>query len=370
MIPPFASSNQHLILDYTKRFNEIDSFDLDKLSNCKELQFFLPEAITFLTKNNGENQNHAQQVAHYLMGKIDYLPKNLQEPKKPISPDVKKILYDLIRTYRYFLPEAPGKTIEKFKDLMERAFKKEDGESNNDVVDLTENNDVVDLTENRDEVSCSEKKYCANDSDLDFLERNDEVYDLDKLDEKFPLKRRNITSQFLPATASNLESTKLPNKYYAKLLCTWVEEAPVGEKPNRQVTALVLEKAVSEDAKVLNLSNFNLTDMPPLPTNICELNLSGNYFTTLKGMPTKMPNLTKLDLANNRLTSLKFLPSEMEKLNGLKIDDNPLNLLVGLSDLLWKKSLVISALRTPKELGNTFAKHNRSNGATIIYCPS
>lgn len=86
------------------------------LHSCRGLRTFLPRAMVFLA----ERPECARLVAHFLMGKADYLPRELSAPRPAMHDDVKLVLHDLLRTHRYgcFCKEEPQeKTLEKLRML-------------------------------------------------------------------------------------------------------------------------------------------------------------------------------------------------------------------------------------------------------------
>jgi len=83
---------------------------------------------------------------------------------------------------------------------------------------------------------------------------------------------------------------------------------------------------------ILDLSNLNLTELPPLPAALRKLNCGWNKLTSLPELPatlielcctinklTSLPDLpatlTRLSCGNNELTSLPFLPATLTYLD-------------------------------------------------------
>ena len=121
---PFVGTSQSGAFE--KRFLALPRTTIDALRQCGELRDFLGRAIDYLEANRSDHRA-PQEVAHWLMGKGDKLPKGLEEPKTEIPPNIKATLYDLLRTSRYETGglvgffrnnEAPEKTIEKLSALL------------------------------------------------------------------------------------------------------------------------------------------------------------------------------------------------------------------------------------------------------------
>lgn len=88
------------------------------LRRCDALKEFLPEAINFLKKDG--NHIHSECIAHFLMGKVDYLPPGLNLRRSEIPNEIKSVLFNLIRTHRYGVfgkIENSLKTIDKLSEL-------------------------------------------------------------------------------------------------------------------------------------------------------------------------------------------------------------------------------------------------------------
>jgi hypothetical protein len=126
-MPSFISAPYYTPLTsaFHNRFDALESAEATHvLKTCEGLQEFLPQVITFLEAD--DNARFAEDIAHYLMGKVDYLPDvpgRPDPPATPISPDVKTALYSLLRTHRHGIfgrKEEPAKTIEKLKALYDR----------------------------------------------------------------------------------------------------------------------------------------------------------------------------------------------------------------------------------------------------------
>lgn len=104
---------------FEQRFETLTEEQHFILSNNPELKVFLKQAIDFLSV--ADNAVYSENVAHYLMGKVSYLPKGLDELVYEFSDDVKNALYGLLRTHRYDgivgRMEAPDKTRAKLEAL-------------------------------------------------------------------------------------------------------------------------------------------------------------------------------------------------------------------------------------------------------------
>jgi Leucine-rich repeat (LRR) protein len=64
--------------------------------------------------------------------------------------------------------------------------------------------------------------------------------------------------------------------------------------------------------KILNLSHMNLHELPNLPDDIIQLDVSYNYITKLPKLPS---NLSHLNCSYNSITKLPKLPSSLKSLN-------------------------------------------------------
>src|SRR5262245_32249699 len=94
----------------------------------------------------------------------------------------------------------------------------------------------------------------------------------------------------------------------------WVEEANSHEAPGRQEAVKRLLHAWKDNATKLDLSNLDLTSVPPgieCLQSLNELNLSGNQLATLSADVCKLKYLVSLDLSVNPIMSL---PSGVDRL--------------------------------------------------------
>ena len=82
------------------------------LNKNEDLVKFLNISITFLKEGN--NKNQAKQIAHFLMGKAESLPKGIEQAGKSLPPELKSTVKDLLRTERYGI----------FKEDIEKTFLK------------------------------------------------------------------------------------------------------------------------------------------------------------------------------------------------------------------------------------------------------
>jgi hypothetical protein len=112
-------------------FNNFSSFgsasvklneSLEKLKENPALSSFLTHAIAHLALHPTDSED----IAHFLMGKTNYLPARISPQFKfdaktrPVSNNIRKMLYNLLRVHRYRLfgkREAPEKTIAKLQAL-------------------------------------------------------------------------------------------------------------------------------------------------------------------------------------------------------------------------------------------------------------
>ena len=70
-------------------------------------------------------------------------------------------------------------------------------------------------------------------------------------------------------------------------------------------------KEINNTSWVLDLSNLDLTELPPLPNDLEQFNCFNNQLTTLPVLP---PNLWLLVCYNNQLTTLPALPLSLGEL--------------------------------------------------------
>jgi internalin A len=87
----------------------------------------------------------------------------------------------------------------------------------------------------------------------------------------------------------------------------------------------IIERAISEGVTYLDLSNKNLTTLPPEIgnlINLIHLNISNNQLTTLPPEIGNLINLTHLDISNNQLTTLPPKIANLTKLKTLDISNN------------------------------------------------
>ncbi|AKK24661.1 class I SAM-dependent methyltransferase [Pandoraea oxalativorans] len=129
----FSPSSYSQIEAIEQRFVALKPEVSDTLKACAELKLLLPQFIKFL--KDGDNARHSEDVAHFLMGKIDarQLPPALRALGKTFNhheyQPVKTELYELVATHRhdrgimgYFLgrDEPREKTIAKLEWLNAR----------------------------------------------------------------------------------------------------------------------------------------------------------------------------------------------------------------------------------------------------------
>jgi hypothetical protein len=257
-----------LIAAFQRRFDQLEMLGRsDILTTCGELQEFLPRAIAFL--NAGDNVRFAEDVAHYLMGKVDYLPSGMDEldpPRRPIPANVRETLSDLLRTHRFKLncnKESPTKTVEKLHALLTRINRK----------DL--------LTRLRAWLDAAPSE-----------ERNARQSASHKI--------REILSENVVRPALTLEN----------LLLTTVPPLPEGFSD-------------------LNLSGNKFTSLEGMPRQMNSLRCltirNSPSLTSLAGLPDEMKGLQSLNLSLNPvLISLVGMPQDTPFLLKVELTDNPL----------------------------------------------
>ena len=111
-----------------------------------------------------------------------------------------------------------------------------------------------------------------------------------------------------------------------------IEEAARTEQTELDLSDNQLTELPPEITKLTNLTTLNLSknQLAQLPlditklTNLTTLNLSGNQLTQLQLEITKLTNLTTLILGNNQLTQLPFEITKLTNLTTLKLFSNQL----------------------------------------------
>ena len=117
----------------------------------------------------------------------------------------------------------------------------------------------------------------------------------------------------VPITHSEIASTALSQlgitNTFENKLESWVNNADESEKESRTEAKVRILAVKNSKGTTLNLSNLNLTDVPPLDalTHLKELNLSGNQLSTLPdGCFTGLTSLQGLKLIG--CTGITSLP--------------------------------------------------------------
>jgi hypothetical protein len=112
---------------------------LERLKENSTLVSFLSHSLEYLKKY----PNDAEQIAHFLMGKVDNLPARWNSVfvfdiiNFSIPKDIKNILYNILRVHRYTCfgkREAPEKTIAKLQALENKILSKNN--SNDSIYEL------------------------------------------------------------------------------------------------------------------------------------------------------------------------------------------------------------------------------------------
>ncbi len=117
---PSLSKNPTYAINIENRLNSLDDETYLLLAKNEELKKFLPKAIEFLKAQT--DGKISENVAHYLMGKITELPAQLSEQKLSVPDEIRKELFDVLRTHRngmFGIEESSDKTIAKLEKLNE-----------------------------------------------------------------------------------------------------------------------------------------------------------------------------------------------------------------------------------------------------------
>lgn len=310
------SSINTLTASFEQRFDTLESSDIqDMLKNCSELKSFLPKAIEFLNRNN---QTRAEEVAHYLMGKVDFLPDGLNAPEDGIPKDVRDALRDLLRTHRYCFTEASEQTIAKLKAL-------------NDKLQITTGLEIEIRTRASSEITYMK-------------ELNNWV------DEGATAEEREIRKRACQAIQTQMQRGN-NNLDLSRMSLTTIPPLP-------------------ENLESLNLNHNNLTSlagMPRLMPALRILNLMENGLTSTTGMPM-MPALTGLNLAYNNIRSLAGMPP-LGSLRRLSLMWNVnLSSLAGMPPSIRSQpDTVINLNGCPLDVATIAAINHPVNGAQIFF---
>lgn len=101
---------------FTNRLSDSIENSGNDLHKNKDLVKFLNISITYL--KDGNNKDQAKQIAHFLMGKAEGLPKEIEEAGRSLPPELKSTIKDLLRTERYgIFKEDTEKTFLKLQHL-------------------------------------------------------------------------------------------------------------------------------------------------------------------------------------------------------------------------------------------------------------
>ncbi|WP_047909149.1 hypothetical protein [Pandoraea faecigallinarum] len=110
--------------EFEQRLQNLPDKQKMMILHCEGLGDFLERATDFLSTPKYRGYNVV--VAHYLMGKVKELPKQLSEPDPPISDDVKAVFKVLLRTdqlsFSFWKTESPQKTCRKFEAIRDLMF--------------------------------------------------------------------------------------------------------------------------------------------------------------------------------------------------------------------------------------------------------
>jgi hypothetical protein len=112
MLPTHLKIQTNPFSAYQERIKETVKGSDNEFLNSEPLKQFLEDAVGFL--GNPENIDHSEGIAHFLMGKVDYLPEGFKTSAPEIPRETRQKLNDLLRTNRFnIIKEDPSKTKEK-----------------------------------------------------------------------------------------------------------------------------------------------------------------------------------------------------------------------------------------------------------------
>lgn len=118
------------------RYVKLSERDRDTLKSDRNLNEFLGKAIQILKNDKNQGLSLNEDLAHYLMGRRDYLPRQFGEEHQSasIAPETKAILDDLLRTHRYGIfgiSETLPKTTAKLEALLKYISPENTNNTNN-----------------------------------------------------------------------------------------------------------------------------------------------------------------------------------------------------------------------------------------------
>ena len=282
--PRIASPHPALINSFVSRFHQLDRHG-DVLKQ-PEVRNFIGTAIGFLKREGGVNQHHAENIAHYLMGKADAsrLPIELRGVPWGTIPaelleEVSQTLHEVLRTHRFGffgLREAPQKTLMKLEFLHENTSSYE--------------TELAAWVTAAPEAQSEARRQAFQ----ELMRHGNSPVTLTGLTQLPPLR---MTTSRLVLKNNHFESLEgLPR------FMPWLETLNIDA--NRNLVAL------SGFPDAPNLQRLSICHHPAL--------------TTLRGMAASLASLEDLNLQGNALTSTSGLPELTHTLRRLDLSFNPL----------------------------------------------
>jgi len=197
------------------------------LSVCEELRSFLEIALKKMKEQGSPHEDFGEQIAHFLMGKRDYLPVGLAEIYPPeklaqlkteLTEEVKDIVYDVLRTHRY---------------------------------------------------GCFGKKEASEKS----IKKIEHFYD-------------ELVRHFGIPLDPNQKQDQDPASRYMEKLKQWVQDAPNVEENNaREVAVKRIKECILKNTLRVVLDDLSLTTSPPLPEHFSRLDHFSSVFP--KNIPSE-----------------------------------------------------------------------------------
>ena len=148
-----------------------------------------------------------------------------------------------------------------------------------------------------------------------------------------------LYTQLAPLSNCSLELTKEQEReYVTAILNKWVYRFNWAsldywrddKLPTRKAAAKKILNCLNEETEVINISCYQLTELPDSfanLTNLKALNISKNKLTALPESFGKLTNLERLDISSNNLATLPESFCKLTNLKRLDISDNKLTAL-------------------------------------------